>query len=65
MPLSTHQKAETITIGWHDDGEHAYFSVQDTGIGINPKHLPRLTERFYRVDSDRSRQTGGTGWKQV
>ncbi|EKU38152.1 phosphate regulon sensor histidine kinase PhoR [Acinetobacter sp. AYS6] len=54
-------KGGTITIGWHDDGEHAYFSVQDTGIGINPKHLPRLTERFYRVDSDRSRQTGGTG----
>lgn len=54
-------KGGTITIGWHDDGEHAFFSVQDTGIGINPKHLPRLTERFYRVDSDRSRQTGGTG----
>lgn len=51
----------TITIGWHDNGEHAYFSVQDTGIGINPKHIPRLTERFYRVDSARSRQTGGTG----
>ncbi|WP_445116892.1 phosphate regulon sensor histidine kinase PhoR [Acinetobacter sp. WZC-1] len=51
----------TITIGWHDDGEHAYFSVEDTGIGIDPRHLPRLTERFYRVDSDRSRQTGGTG----
>lgn len=54
-------KGGTITIGWHDDGEHGYFSVQDTGIGIDPKHLPRLTERFYRVDSARSRQTGGTG----
>ncbi|MCX2643617.1 histidine kinase dimerization/phospho-acceptor domain-containing protein, partial [Klebsiella pneumoniae] len=54
-------KGGTITIGGHDDGEQAYVSVQDTGIGINPKHLPRLTERFYRVDSDRSRQTGGTG----
>ncbi|EPF72071.1 phosphate regulon sensor histidine kinase PhoR [Acinetobacter gyllenbergii] len=50
-----------ITIGWHEDGDHAYFTVQDNGIGINPKHLPRLTERFYRVDSARSRQTGGTG----
>ncbi|AOA59776.1 phosphate regulon sensor histidine kinase PhoR [Acinetobacter larvae] len=54
-------KGGSITIGWHDDGEQAYFSVEDTGIGINPKHLPRLTERFYRVDSARSRQSGGTG----
>lgn len=54
-------KGGTITIGWHDDGEHGYFSVEDTGIGIDPKHLPRLTERFYRVDSARSRATGGTG----
>ena len=54
-------KGGTITIGWHDDGESAYFVVQDNGIGIDPKHLPRLTERFYRIDSDRSRRTGGTG----
>jgi two-component system phosphate regulon sensor histidine kinase PhoR len=52
-------KGGIITIGWHEDGDHAYFTVQDNGIGINPKHLPRLTERFYRVDSARSRQTGG------
>ena len=54
-------KGGIITMGWHDDGESAYFVVEDNGIGIDPKHLPRLTERFYRIDSDRSRRTGGTG----
>ena len=54
-------KGGSITMGWHDDGESAYFIVEDNGIGIDPKHLPRLTERFYRIDSDRSRRTGGTG----
>jgi two-component system phosphate regulon sensor histidine kinase PhoR len=39
----------------------AEFSVQDTGPGIAPEHLPRLTERFYRVDRSRARETGGTG----
>jgi len=45
---------------WHDDGG-AELEVSDTGVGIAREHLPRLTERFYRVDSSRSRDTGGTG----
>jgi two-component system phosphate regulon sensor histidine kinase PhoR len=50
-----------ITIGWSSRGTEAVFWVQDTGIGIEPEHIPRLTERFYRVDRSRSRSTGGTG----
>jgi len=51
-----------IIMRWQvqDDGQPV-FSVQDSGIGIEPQHIPRLTERFYRVDSSRSRATGGTG----
>lgn len=50
-----------IGIKWYLERETAVFSVTDTGPGIEPEHLARLTERFYRVDTDRSRETGGTG----
>ena len=51
-----------IVVRWEKDADGgAVFSVQDTGPGIAPEHIPRLTERFYRVDRSRSRETGGTG----
>ncbi|EPJ84130.1 histidine kinase [Pseudomonas syringae] len=51
----------SIHIRWWADEQGAHLSVQDSGIGIETKHLPRLTERFYRVDSSRASNTGGTG----
>lgn len=50
-----------VRIRWRTDDGRGVFSVSDTGIGIDPRHIPRLTERFYRVDRGRSRETGGTG----
>ncbi len=54
-------KGGEIAISWRMLGEQAVFAVRDTGIGIEPQHIERLTERFYRVDLGRSRETGGTG----
>src|ERR1700729_547953 len=51
----------TVRMRWWADEEGAHFSVIDSGIGIPAEHIPRLTERFYRVDAGRSRGQGGSG----
>ncbi|MEW5756341.1 MAG: phosphate regulon sensor histidine kinase PhoR [Pseudomonadota bacterium] len=51
----------SIAMCWYRGDDGIYFDVKDSGIGIRPEHIGRLTERFYRVDVGRSRQSGGTG----
>ncbi|KWU00822.1 PAS domain-containing sensor histidine kinase [Vibrio toranzoniae] len=51
----------TVRVRWYQTSQGACLDVSDTGDGIEPQHLHRLTERFYRVDKARSRDTGGSG----
>ncbi len=62
-PASDKKSGKTgeIFIRWALQNGEPVFSVRDTGIGIEQQHIDRLTERFYRVDRSRSRETGGTG----
>jgi two-component system phosphate regulon sensor histidine kinase PhoR len=51
----------SVSVSWYNSDQGATLSVTDTGIGIPKREIPRLTERFYRVGSDRGRESGGTG----
>lgn len=55
------REGDRIDVRWYADEQFAYLSVKDSGLGIESQHLPRLTERFYRVDKSRTSETGGTG----
>ena len=54
-------KHGSIHIRWFVEGNNAVFAVKDNGEGISAHHIERLTQRFFRVDTDRSRESGGTG----
>ncbi len=52
---------EPVVASWRHEEDGLHLTVRDRGIGIDEQHLPRLTERFYRVDESRAAKTGGTG----
>lgn len=56
-----HSEGDKIEVSWKKNEAGAYFEVKDNGKGISPEHLPHLTERFYRVQDSRSRDSGGSG----
>ena len=55
------QAGGEVVVKWWQDQQGGHLMVRDDGVGIDPVHIPRLTERFYRVDKSRSQATGGTG----
>jgi signal transduction histidine kinase len=57
----THTQGGTVTVSSHETDQFVWFTVQDTGIGIAPEHLPLIFERFWRADQGRSQTTGGSG----
>ena len=59
--LSYSDVDSVVEVVWREDGGSDRLDVKDSGIGIEASHIPRLTERFYRVDESRTLQTGGTG----